>query len=352
MKNKYTQTVSVVITTYKRPHFLWEALESIKAQTYTSIEVIVVDDGSSAFTRDVVTKWRTQMPETFSLQYIWQCNSGPASARNRGLSIATGEFALFMDDDDFMDSHCIAHLVDALHKEKGPAVAMGSYANYIRGQTSREVSPPTALSYDEILSSMIGGSWFIPIHGYLFNRQAIEILGPWDTNLTSQEDDDYLLDAAYKGVKFLPSDMAVVFYRQHSGTRRATPGTPDETVSAGRKKRLVADIAIREKIFRKLKTADLHTRFYPSFRVWFKRLQERYHDLLPMHPLSGEMFKWIDVDTRDILHLNNELMLFEKYLPNRMTDTGRLLENSFLDTALRDDSQRHSSEAVLQQATR
>ena len=86
--------VSVVIPTYNRATLIGPAIESVLRQTYPHIEIIVVDDGSTDRTREVV--------EAFGqpVRYVHQVNGGAASARNRGLREATGEFIALLDSDD------------------------------------------------------------------------------------------------------------------------------------------------------------------------------------------------------------------------------------------------------------
>ena len=86
---------SVIIPTYNRKHFLKIALESILQQTYKEFEVIVVDDGSTDGTEDLVKSYKDKR-----IRYFYQKNKGPSSARNLGIREAHGEFICFLDSDD------------------------------------------------------------------------------------------------------------------------------------------------------------------------------------------------------------------------------------------------------------
>jgi glycosyltransferase involved in cell wall biosynthesis len=85
--------VSVLIPSYNRAYIVASAIESVLAQTYPSVELVVVDDGSTDDTRTVVERY----PNT---RYIYQDNAGLAAARNTGLQAARGEFIAFLDSDD------------------------------------------------------------------------------------------------------------------------------------------------------------------------------------------------------------------------------------------------------------
>ena len=86
--------VSVVIPTYNSSQFIVETLESVFAQTYKDYEIIVVDDGSTDNTKEVL------QPYTSRIKYIYKENGGPASARNVGIKSAQGEYIAFLDSDD------------------------------------------------------------------------------------------------------------------------------------------------------------------------------------------------------------------------------------------------------------
>jgi len=85
--------VSVVIPTYNNAALLHETLEGVRRQTFTDFEIIVVDDGSSDATPEVTRR-------DPGIRYFYQPNQGPAAARNRGVSLARGEFIAFCDHDD------------------------------------------------------------------------------------------------------------------------------------------------------------------------------------------------------------------------------------------------------------
>jgi glycosyltransferase involved in cell wall biosynthesis len=86
--------VSCIIPVYNGERFLAEAVESILAQTYQNLEIIIVDDGSTDGTASVAASFGDRV------RYVRQKNSGPAAARNRGLQEARGEFIGFLDADD------------------------------------------------------------------------------------------------------------------------------------------------------------------------------------------------------------------------------------------------------------
>jgi glycosyltransferase involved in cell wall biosynthesis len=86
--------ISVVIPVYNRERYIVEAIESVRAQDYAPVEIIVVDDGSTDGTAAAVRGMGTD------IRYLYQDNRGVAGARNAGVSAATGPFLAFLDSDD------------------------------------------------------------------------------------------------------------------------------------------------------------------------------------------------------------------------------------------------------------
>jgi len=86
--------ISCIIPVFNGARYLREAVASILAQTYRPIEIIVVDDGSTDDTAEVVRNYGDQV------RYVWQPNGGPSAARNRGVRAAQGALVAFLDQDD------------------------------------------------------------------------------------------------------------------------------------------------------------------------------------------------------------------------------------------------------------
>src|ERR1700716_602327 len=86
--------VTALIPTYNSGKYICDAVDSVLAQTFPAHEIIVVDDGSTDCTREVLAKYKTK------IKYIRQVNAGPPAARNTGIARATGEFVALLDSDD------------------------------------------------------------------------------------------------------------------------------------------------------------------------------------------------------------------------------------------------------------
>jgi glycosyltransferase involved in cell wall biosynthesis len=102
--------ISCVVPVFNGERYLREALDSILAQTYQPLELIVVDDGSTDGTATLAAGYGER------IRYLWQANAGEASARNRGLSAAQGEFIAFLDADDLWHPEKLTRQVARFHE--------------------------------------------------------------------------------------------------------------------------------------------------------------------------------------------------------------------------------------------
>lgn len=109
---------SVVIPVYNRAVSLLATLESIEKQTFRDFEVLVVDDGSS--------DGSVAAAESFSfVKVLCQQNSGPGTARNRGISEAQGEYIAFLDSDDLWFPWTLKRYAETIEKQSRPAFVTG-----------------------------------------------------------------------------------------------------------------------------------------------------------------------------------------------------------------------------------
>ena len=114
--------VSVILPAYNVENFIGKCLESLENQSYPNIEIIVVDDGSTDSTAEVVLEIQKQYS---NIRYIYQENQGSGPARNNGLSNATGKFVIFVDPDDWVDINMVDNLVRAQAEDNADLVCSG-----------------------------------------------------------------------------------------------------------------------------------------------------------------------------------------------------------------------------------
>lgn len=128
--------VSVLIATYNSDKTIKRAIDSILNQTFRDFELIVLDDGSTDNTKEVVTSINDQR-----ITYIYQDNKGIASSRNTLLHNAKGEYVIYLDADDYMDNTTLEKLIDKANENDYDAVVCNYRYVYEDGSTKDIIYP-------------------------------------------------------------------------------------------------------------------------------------------------------------------------------------------------------------------
>lgn len=114
--------VSVIVPCYNHAQFILETLESLTNQTYESFECIIVDDGSTDNTRELVKNW---IEDKIQFKYFFQENSGLSSARNKGITLSSGFYILPLDSDDKISGNYLEKCVSELERNQEIKIAYG-----------------------------------------------------------------------------------------------------------------------------------------------------------------------------------------------------------------------------------
>ena len=159
--------VSVIIPSYNAMNYITETLESVLAQTLADIEIIVVDDGSTDNTRDIVKEYAHKDSR---LTLVEQTNQFAGVARNNGMARATGSYLYFLDADDYIEKNALENLVNALERSGADiAIAKSEGFDNVTGTTwtidgalsGMELNRPIKHEdyCDGIFQSFIGWPW-------------------------------------------------------------------------------------------------------------------------------------------------------------------------------------------------
>ena len=176
--------VSIIIPTYNREKFIGAAIQSVLDQTYQDFEVIVVDDGSTDGTVDVVKEFSEKV------RYIYQPNQGRSHARNHGLGLAKGRYIAFLDSDDLYLQEKLRLQVDFM--EQHPEFGMV----YTSACCMDEDGVPLRATYEAEVSGWIYKdiAFFVPVTialpTVMVRREIFESAGGFDENMDRFEDTD------------------------------------------------------------------------------------------------------------------------------------------------------------------
>jgi glycosyltransferase involved in cell wall biosynthesis len=199
---------SVVIPCYNAGKYLGQALESIRGQTQTVREIIVVDDGSEPAVT-APPDWQGPL-----LRVIRTPNRGPAEARNTGIAAASGELIAFLDADDLWLPSKIARQEAALAR-RPDAVACYCQCTREEGFFSFGPYPAGDVTDDEFLLVLWYNNFFPP-SSVLVRREALVQVGGFRADLCPSEDIELWLRLLRHG-SFVTVPEALCRYRQHSG---------------------------------------------------------------------------------------------------------------------------------------
>ena len=200
--------VSVVIPCYNHAHFLEQAIESVLTQSYSDFEIIVVDDGSTDDTAEVV---RPYSP----VRYIYQENSGLSAARNTGLRHSRGEFLVFLDADDRLLPHAVETGVGCIREH--PECAFVSGHCRVINATGAILSSPRQLRVERehYLTLLRGGTYIWCPATVLYQRRVFDLVHGFDPKLNPAADYDLYLRIT-RDFPVYSHGHVIAEYRQHS----------------------------------------------------------------------------------------------------------------------------------------
>jgi glycosyltransferase involved in cell wall biosynthesis len=172
--------VSVVIPCYNVQDYLAECLDSVFAQTYEHIEVICIDNNSTDKTLAILQDYKKEYPQIIIEKEII---AGAPSARNKGLSLAKGEWVQFLDADDLLLPNKIKHQIDLLkqHDEQVPFIAAACYLqDTAQMQQIKRVDLDT---WKGLFTTRLGNTC-----ANLFRKTHLEESGAWNAKLQSSQE--------------------------------------------------------------------------------------------------------------------------------------------------------------------
>lgn len=181
-------SISVIIPTYNSSKTIKRAIESVLNQTYiTNYEILIIDDGSTDATPDIVGDIITRHPDS-NLIFIKQPNKGAAAARNAGMERASNEWIAFLDSDDEWLPTKIERQIDCIKQNPSIDFIGTEKVGHVTHILGRKKIGLSKISLKEQFIK-----WYPPTPTYLFKRSIINEIGYMDDTLRYAEDSDFLL---------------------------------------------------------------------------------------------------------------------------------------------------------------
>lgn len=200
--------VSICIPTYNRKGYLKETLESVFAQTYKDYEVVIVDDGSTDGTEEMIKHLG------YNTRYHRQENAGDAAARNKLIELAAGKYITFLDSDDLLMPDAVERMTTVMQQEAEPVIVYGPYLRI--DQRGSVIGKDKRRLYSGFVTKHLFQDVFIHSCGSMFPKNALKEAGGFDTSLRVCSDYDLWLRLSLK-YRFLALSEPTFKRRRHPG---------------------------------------------------------------------------------------------------------------------------------------
>ena len=207
--------VSIIIPNYNHAQYVGDAIWSVLTQEYRNFEIIVVDDGSTDNSRDVITQFGDKV------QYIHQKNAGLSAARNTGIKASKGVLIGVLDADDMYESIFLSTLVVTLQENPD---ADGVYCGYQFVDHKNNLLPQIEarpVDHDKLYDALLDGNFFVPESIFL-RRYVYDNVGLFDETLRACEDWDVWLRVTKK-YKIVHSPNILTRHRILPGSMSTDP---------------------------------------------------------------------------------------------------------------------------------
>ncbi len=207
-----SSSITVIMPCYNSAVFVREAVDSVCTQTFATVDLIAIDDGSTDRTLEILASAAKDYPGRVTV--IKQEHSGPYPARNLGIAQATGEFLAFLDADDYWDPTCLKKLMDALCTASAD-VAYCGWKNVGEGAPGdAPYIPADYLQMDTVAEFLRACPW--PIHAALVRRTALEAVGGFSTRRFSAMDYDLWVRLYAHTQRLVRVPEVLAYYRWHN----------------------------------------------------------------------------------------------------------------------------------------
>jgi glycosyltransferase involved in cell wall biosynthesis len=280
--------VTAVVTTYHRPKLARRAIKSVLAQSYQSLEIVVVEDGSDSS----ISAWMDGLSAQVPIRYIrHQSNRGLAAARNTGLETANGVYVAYLDDDDewLPDklTRQVAHLQGL--SDQPEVVYCGAEVVSRNGELIGSLKP--RLEGDIRAAIRNHGLYTIP-SSCLFRQDALMQIGGHDEDMFSHIDHDLWLKMAQENYTTCYVDRNLVRVHHHRGGR------------------LTSDDDVR------MKTADFFCqKWYPKLSIWYGETRaKRYCSRFKARVIA--MLGWANLEAGNRWKSMHQFLTAIRYYPS------------------------------------
>lgn len=290
--------ISVIVPVYNVSHYLDECVESIVAQSYTNLEILLIDDGSTDESGALCDLWQEKDRRIRSFH---KPNGGLSDARNFGLRHMRGDYFAFVDSDDYMDVHMIARLYEACQKERTDlSICFFQKVDEMGqplGMSSYSFPKQPVVSGAEILRNL-QMTFYVTAWNRLYRTSTF---GDLRFPIGKIHEDEFVAHEVYVRVALVALvDERLYFYRQRAGSIMSRRGLPS-ILNAGEA------FSLRGDFFAEREDFMLATRWYSGALFMWGKASE--HTSLQMHVVFDKLDRLCQ-ERKVRLSINTRIVLF------------------------------------------
>lgn len=205
--------ITVIIPTYNRVDFIEECINSVLTQTYSNLELLIIDDGSTDNTKNIVENI-IETSRDPRIKYIYQENKGVAEARNTGIKNANGNLVAFLDSDDYWTKEKLEKQIKLIKTNDSDLVHTGFYIKDLNTITKSNLIKH---NFDKrgLHFQLLKGN-FICTSSILIKKECLDKVGFFDKTFSPCEDYDMWLRLSEKKYIFDYIEENLLYYREYS----------------------------------------------------------------------------------------------------------------------------------------
>lgn len=199
--------VSVIIPTYNRAGIIKKSIDSVLSQTYDDLELIIVDDGSTDETKELISSYK----DIRIKYYSYKSNKGVVYARNYGMKMASGDYIAFQDSDDIWHKDKLEKQIKAMEEDCSVGFCY-SRIQYLLDNNRRVVLPQYDVDIRSMSGDILGNLLYdnlVACPSLIMKKECYDKIGGYDDLFTALEDYDYAIRLAKEYKALFIDDILV-----------------------------------------------------------------------------------------------------------------------------------------------
>ncbi|MCC8358527.1 glycosyltransferase family 2 protein [Salinimicrobium sediminilitoris] len=213
--------VSIIIPTHNRAHFIGDALRSVQEQSLTEWECIIVDDGSTDGTKQIVEGflWDKRFKYTSLPANI---SKGANSARNYGFELSNGKYIQWLDDDDKISKNKLEYQITAMEADKRNCFTVCPWDYFWPSKKMQLIDyfrNKRIINSEDYFQTLAANQSFIPANAFLIPKELCKKAGGWRKDLSLNDDAEYVTRIFINSEGLLNVANCFALYRNHSEER-------------------------------------------------------------------------------------------------------------------------------------